>query len=289
LSPLEDFGPSYLKDNVNRPGFVKFATNAWEKLTDDERSAIDLLNILKGKSLYLYDEIQKWKQQQGTADDQDGKTRSKRIEDLGDIYGYGALKPKIMEVELPHTKAPVNLVIFPFGQMLLSLLADPVAMQPKNLTVDADNPFKTVPSAMLDGFLDDFKSGEVYRTAVKLYCTEKNKDIMCEILLFVDKTHLDHKSKHTLEPIMFTIGLFNWKFHNNHSAWRPLGYVPSIDKAAPHASVEAKHRDYHLCIRVIVSELVEFQRLGGIEWSLYMAGGEESSMLLADTGELYHW
>jgi hypothetical protein len=36
--------------------------------------------------------------------------------------------------------------------------------------------------------------------------------------------------------------------------------------------VEAKHRDYYLCIRVIVSELVEFQRLGGIEWSLDIEG-----------------
>jgi hypothetical protein len=45
FQPPKDFGPSYLKVNVNRPGFVKFATNAWEKLTN---SAINLLNILKG-------------------------------------------------------------------------------------------------------------------------------------------------------------------------------------------------------------------------------------------------
>jgi hypothetical protein len=52
----------------------------------------------------------------------------------------------------------------------------------------------------------------------------------------------------------------------NHSAWRALGYIPNIDRAVKYSSVEDGHRDYHACVRVIMSEMVEYMKLGGIDW-----------------------
>jgi hypothetical protein len=30
--------------------------------------------------------------------------------------------------------------------------------------------------------------------------------------------------------------------------------------------VENRHRDYHACVRIIMSEMVEYMKLGGIDW-----------------------
>ena len=55
-------------------------------------------------------------------------------------------------------------------------------------------------------------------------------DILCEITLFIDKTHLDVKGKHTLEPVMFTLSIFHRSFRVLPAAWRPLDYLPNMDK-----------------------------------------------------------
>ena len=113
------------------------------------------------------------------------------------------------KIVLPTTGATINLVVFPFGDMLLSLLTDPVAMQASNLTLDPGDPFKK-PHKQKN--LGDFNTGLVHQKAYELYCTDPRKDILCEITLFIDKTHLDVKGKHTLEPIMFTLGIFRRSF-----------------------------------------------------------------------------
>ena len=41
-----------------------------------------------------------------------------------------------------------------------------------------------------------------------------------------------------------------------------------MDHIAPHATADEKAQDYHHCLRVITSELVAYQKLGGIHWKI---------------------
>ena len=87
------------------------------------------------------------------------------------------------------------------------------------------------------------------------------------LVLIVDgKTHVDTKGKLTVEPLLFTLGIFKRCYRNNARAWRLLGYVPTLDKIlANRGNADIKGANYHFCIRIIVLELDAYQQLNGID------------------------
>jgi hypothetical protein len=220
--PDTGFGLDCLHEQVNSDGQIQYALDQWKKLAPQDKCSIGLLHILKGYDLNLFDKIIKWRydcQQQYNhyiLPSATPQSRETAVRKLQRMYGYNQLNPTVKEVNLPGTKSKVNLVVFPFGDMLLSLLTDPVLMQERNLTIDPKNPF-TVPKK--GDHFGDFQTGCVHRLAYDEYCTRGQNNVLCEITLFVDKTHLDIKGKHTLEPIMFTLGIFKWSIRVLPSAW----------------------------------------------------------------------
>ena len=270
--PEGTFGPTILKDTLTADDGIRFRGNMWNKMTPEEKSNLHLLKILKGQDLSLFKEIQEWRFQSkftyGLELSQRNRptSRTMAIRQLQKIYGYNNLLPNVKEIELPNTGVKVDLIVFPFGKMFLSLITDPDNMQPENIYFDPSNPFSPPKEAGNDGFYDDFHTGSVHCGAHKRYCTDPN-DILAEIALFIDKTHIDGKGKHTLEPVMFTTTLFKRSRRNQHKAWRPLGYIPNLDLLAPHADAEKKQMDYHYCLRIIFSELAAYQEIGGLEWT----------------------
>ena len=269
------FGTGWLKSTVGNEGVPCFTPDFDKTMSDEEKSSIHLLRVLDGKELSLFDQIQAWKHQSdtdyaggGAAPGRQGPpTRKGTIKGLMQHFGFSGLLPQSKKFELPNTGVLVDLQVFSFGNMLLSLLTDPVAMLPENLSFDPQDPFAEPIVGGKDGNFEDFNTGTVHCMAHKTHCTGA-RDILCELTLFIDKTHLDVKGKHTLEPVMFTLGIFNRAFRNQHKAWRPLGYLPNLDQLAPHSKPDQKQRDYHLCLRIILSELVAYQRLGGVGWDL---------------------
>ena len=268
----DGFSSSSLYDSVNKDNGIRFRGNTWETMTPREKSNLHLLKVLKGKDLSLFKAIQDWRRDSDlvygdkVSPRQEAPSRKTAMDCLEKTYGYENLLPKKIDVVLPMTKVRVKLIVFPFGNMLLSLLTDPVAMQAENLNIDPENPFAPPKVGGEDGCYGDFNTGTVHKDAHDRYCTEPT-DILAELTLFIDKTHLDNKGKHTLEPVMFTTALFKRKFRNQHEAWRPLGFIPNLDLLAPHADVDDKQMDYHFCLRIIFSELAAYQKLGGIKWT----------------------
>jgi hypothetical protein len=262
-----------LWDSMGTDKGVHFTGKMWDEMDPTQKTCIDLLNICKGKEVGLVDKIMKWMWRSLLQYNLEVKpqteppTREASLSDLMDSYGYKSLKARKIEVTLPRTGKTVKLMQFPFGPMLASLLSDPVSMQPENITIDPKDPFKQPKFGGDDGCLGDFNTGEVHCNAWKRLCGEGTEKILAEISIFVDKTHLDARGKHTLEPIIFTTGVFNADYRNKPESWRPLGYIPNMDHIAPHAKADDKLADYHYCIRILVSELVAYQRIPeGIKW-----------------------
>ena len=247
----DGFSSEYLYSRVNKPGGIQYQDGMFERMSSEEKTVVDLLHILKGQPLGLFDEIQKWRwrceieYKHKVNPKAPLLTRDRTLDHLMDLYGYKNLLPRKLTITLPCTGVTWNFMVFSFGEALTSLLTDPTAMQPENLSFDPANPFKEPKVGGDDGYHGDFNTGSVHRNGWVLYC-KKSNSMGCEITLYVNKTHIDHGSRNTLEPLIFTIGIFNSSFRTKSGAWRPLAYLPNMDVLAPHASADDKLQDYLL-------------------------------------------
>ena len=273
FKPPPNFNEKYLHTQVLKEETVRFRGNMADRMSAEEKTNLKLLRLLKGTKLGLYNKVHEWRRE--SVSDYGDRTSARKqplsrkaaVENIMKLYGYEHMKPRSINLKLPHTGVRYSLVVFSFAAMLLSLLTDPEAMQARNLSFDPENPFRKPKVGGQDGHFDDFNTGQVHCDAHERYCKEENQ-MLAEITLFIDKTHLDGKGKHTVEPVMFTTGLFNREFRNTQFAWRPLGYLPNLDLLAPHASADKKQQDYHFCLRIIMSEIACYQRLPkGIFWT----------------------
>jgi hypothetical protein len=103
------------------------------------------------------------------------------------------------------------------------------------------------------------------------FCT-KDGDVLCPLIFFIDKTHLDKKGNVCLEPLMVTLGIYKQSVRNQPHSWRCIGYVPNQDALPNMATPEGKAADYHAILNVILDELKQLQKEGGIYWEFKYRG-----------------
>ena len=239
--------------------------NAWEgnSTAIDENhlnSAVNLLNILKKAKapLYLFDQIFDWARHSVNSNSMDFGSnhminRMKAIQQLKDKYDLNVIEPIIKKIHLPGSNKSIELVVHSFKHSLYSLLNDKMLMQPKNLLLDPNNPYNS-PIANCCG---DVNTGSVFWAAKKEYIRH-GKEVLCPIIFFIDKTHTDVNGRLCLEPIRFTLGIFNRETRNKPIAWRTLGYI--YDQAQV-ITREKKNKvvDYHYMMEVILEEFKALQ------------------------------
>ena len=112
--------------------------------------------------------------------------------------------------------------------------------------------------------------------------------LLVPIILFIDGTQIDVLGRHNMEPIFFTLGIFNCETRRQSEAWRCLGFVKetenktnqiflnshnldpseknlpsfgkttnSFPKQGDNGYVPMKTRDYHAIISCILEDVVE--------------------------------
>jgi Plavaka transposase len=55
----------------------------------------------------------------------------------------------------------------------------------------------------------DVNDGSCYKNAYTYYCSNKEKAVLCPLILFIDKTHTYARGSLTLEPVCLTLVIFN--------------------------------------------------------------------------------
>ena len=122
----------------------------------------------------------------------------------------------------------VQVATFSFEEMFRSLVSDPDVWNANNLLipVDGDSPI-ILPNE--SDILGEIVSGDWYTAAFNALCTGTN-DFLCPVVLFIDKMHVDKFLHWTLEPVLFTLAVFNWSTCNLSSACGPLGLVTDINR-----------------------------------------------------------
>jgi hypothetical protein len=184
-----------------------------------DRMQVGLLKILKDISapLCAYDRIMNWASMSAHDgyDFSSGNFPSCRavMNRLYNEFHLDNVSPMSTCVEL--TCAHVDVVTFNFREMMCSLLTDPNLMQEENLVfwkhpLEAPCPNPT--------HVDEINTSTWYWHAHQTLCTNPN-DLLCGIILFIDKTHTDTIGKLTLEPVSFTLSIFKHSVRTKSSAW----------------------------------------------------------------------
>jgi hypothetical protein len=124
--------------------------------------------------------------------------------------------------------ATIPIVMYNFEELLDSLLSDMSLMVAENLLLNPTDPYVKYPEG---GPIDDVLSGSWYhQTWIVLNLGAG--DFLCPIIFFIDKTHTDHFGRFTLEPIRFTLGIFNRATRALSKAWRTLGFLTDLQKGS---------------------------------------------------------
>ncbi len=162
---------------------------------------------------------------------------------------------------------------FDFKHQLLDLLNDhDLFGNLSNLQIDIQNPWgRCKPAKLYDGRypLDDVHSGKWYQDTYDAMIKDSTCEMLCPIILYVDKTGTDKYNRFGLEPVIFTTTLLNRGARNKTSSWRILGYIPAFDqkssasKERERSTRESKGRsmrNYHTCMSAVLKSLVTAQQ-----------------------------
>ena len=266
-----------LKDRYNK--HLKSGNDIIIESNSLMQSQIDLLILLNQAKapLYLFDEIWKWTQQSAEIhkvnfENLSNINRAKCIRDLKKTFDLNGLDPIKKLITLKGSNTQIELVLHNFENALYSLLSDNLLMDPLNLlfTTDFANQQK---SKNKNSIINDIDTGSVYQHAIAKYINTNNREILCPIIFFIDKTHTDVQGRLCLEQIRFTLGIFNRETRNNPNAWRTLGYIADQAYIKTTNSFE-KNQDYHHMMSEILAEFKEFQKKF-IEWDLSQSNSDD--------------
>ena len=140
------------------------------------------------------------------------------------------LKPKVIPLNVEGVPQRINIVVHDFKQCMYSLLMDKNLMKPENLLLSENHDLSFTNHPEKQKVLDDIDTGKCYQMAYEEYIKDETKELLCPIIFFIDKTHTDINGRLCLEPVQFTLGIFNRETRSKASAWRTLGYIPEIPK-----------------------------------------------------------
>ena len=232
-------------------------TKEVEKMcTDGVLCQVDLLKRLKDLDcpVNAYDNIMDWALKWSTTKQHsrdstssqnvtsvfkdDSSTLKKRrktvVNQLAKRFALDGLKPATKTIEwtdFQKNTCNIDITKFDFKEQLFCLLRDVKLMQPENLVFDGDKP--GVPPNFNNKWISELNHGSWYENAYKYYETKfgpDNKRVICGIVLSIDKTHTDVKGKLCLEPVKFSLTLFNTETRRkNVNAWKRLGYINDLD------------------------------------------------------------
>ena len=166
------------------------------------------------------------------------------------------------------------LLPFDIDQLLLSLLNNEELMCVENLLFEDGDPFY-VPKRRIN-IVGDVNSGSWYINAHKHVC-QKPDDVLVPIIFFIDGVTIDMHSHLNLEPVTFTLGIFNRNTRNKAYAWRTLGFVNDLSlkssiKKTKELGLGDNLRDYHAILHTILSPLIDLQKKGGFKWEFNLNG-----------------
>jgi len=213
--------------------YVKQAEANYCQLTPDVRAGIELLLLLHKKRVPvgLYDVIYKWHIDNMEANK--SVTRNKLMSILEERYNMKKSKPFVKSMQLPYSKACIDLVCHNFLAEVQALLTDPRIEEDDYLFYDDNNPFEPPPEAFTT--IGDINTGRSFRETFKELIKDPLKQKLLPIIFYLDGTIAGQYDHLPIEMLKFTIGILKGKIRDKAWAYRTLGYVTKFLKVQTQA------------------------------------------------------
>ena len=195
------------------------------------------------------------------------KPRKQFIKETETLFAVDAMKPMHGQVKLTdNTIATVP--AFDAKTMILSLLHDPSLMKEENFAEGYD----IFTGEELDGFegnttYGEIHTGDAWEPSLRRFCGDSGRYMPVALVLFGDKSHTDLHGLLSVEPVSFTLSLFNRKARNLPQFWRLLGYIPNLSAGKGDANrmpSKDKLQNQHSCLSYIFQSLIKVVKDGGI-------------------------
>ena len=272
---------------------VDTVMNRYQKMIDHTRMTaiyntndianLELYQMLQssGAPSYLFDEIQDWATKhcsklmcQGGMKLQRRKAfvNNMAMKVYGDQFS-DKMKPSLKTLTLPSGNQ-IEVIVCSFKAQLVSLMTDMSLMSAENLLLDRNDPFKEVP----DGILSELNTGWWHRETRQEVCSDFSKHILLPIVFFLDASNVDKNGRLQVNPLTFTLGIFNRSIRNQARAWRTVGYIDDHlnyldnDLREELKSFE-KVQDVHAIVAFVLEEFKSIQgKDGGFSWTLDLGG-----------------
>jgi hypothetical protein len=219
---------------------------------------------------YMFQDVLKWAKDakdDGLNFQSRVTTRKSYVEDLSRMFHLEKMSPRITSAKLEHKYDPVPVVHYDFCSMLRSLLLDEKLMQPENLVInnvlaeaEGDEKFNSwfdlySPTDMSK--VGDVLSGSWYQSTKERY--RSGVDFICPLIFYVDRTMIDpHHLHFNLEPVNFTLAIFERECRAQFQFWRTLGYMPGDEVGYDELKQKgAGQRNYHKVLRIVLQGVME--------------------------------
>jgi len=211
-----------------------------------------------GAPLYAFDHIMKWAQEsylKGYHFPTNAPHYNTFISDLTrrlEIKDFACMEASVTMLGGGVLSFPK----FDFKTMFISLLDNACLWD--HLLINWEDPSKPPPFNPME--LDEIHSGSWHALTSSDVCKCLN-DVLCGIIVFIDRTHVAEKEKLTLCPLMFTLSIIPRYLRNQPFAWRPLGFIPKL----PTQSFPGQnYANTHHVFESLLSGLANLQSEGGI-------------------------
>lgn len=191
---------------------------------------------------------------------------------------------------------PLSIPKFDFISCIVSLLQNPALMQFQNTLYHRDqylDPINNVNASVQygdihtsDWYKDTFIKYKIppfqqYLSGIDTVSSKSYKHVLiCPLIFFIDGIAIDNMGRKSLEPVSFTLGIFNKKTRNTVSAWRVLGYIPNPSKTTSinYSSMKSNEKEvlkklhYHQILDKIFEDVHSIQKKGGMLFRLPFPG-----------------
>ena len=231
-----------------------------------DHALMELFDLLHKASapLYLFDEITQWAfNHRASFQNQKLKSRSRFMKSIFQkTYGSDlseALQPIVENHVLPQSRSTIKITRFSFEAKLATLLLNDDLMKPENLLLDPNDPYSPIKFDTTSPY-DDLNSGWWHKETSDEICTNPT-EILLPIIFFIDAGKVTHRM--SVEPLTFTLGIFNRSTRNNVDAWRTLGYVEDLDNSDRSQKKKynsfRKMQDYHDILSILLTRVYDLQ------------------------------
>ena len=196
------------------------------------------------------------------------RPRKHFISESENLFSIQALKPRNGTVKMTDNTL-VTVPVFDAKAMILSILHDPVLMKEENFAEGYD----IFTGAEIEGCAANNKYGEIHtgdawKPALTRFCGSNGEYMPIALVLFGDKSHTDLHGLLSVEPVSFTLSLFNRSARNLPQFWRLLGYVPNLSAGKGEAnrmSATDKIQNEHNCLAFILKSVIDINNRGEFE------------------------